>query len=707
MYADHIARDLGLSVHHVHKLITLFEEGASIPFIARYRKELTGGMDEVQIAQASDLYVYLQDLEKRKQYIIQIIEKQEKLTPELKAKVNACFDAVALEDIYLPYKPKRVTRAELAKKKGLTPLAKIIMDMEAEDPVESAACYLGEELSSLDEVLAGARDIVAEWCSEHEGVRSIVRNCFKHTAHVRSKLVKGKEKEAEKFQDYFDWEEPLKRCSTHRFLALRRGEKLGCLRVSIRPDKDNAWERLTRYFDLEHKPKASAKQFALALQDAYKRLLVPSIETEFIRLTSEQAEKEAIDVFGKNVMQLLLAPPLGDKRVLAIDPGYRTGCKTVCLDERGDLLHNETIYALGDQADRKKVFQKLSTLVEAYKIDAIAIGNGTGGRDMSALVQQMVFKPGMQVFSISEDGASIYSASAVAREEFPNYDVTVRGAVSIGRRLMDPLAELVKIDPQSIGVGQYQHDMDETKMKQALDRVVEHCVNKVGVNLNTASKHLLTHVSGLGPQLAENIVAHRKEYGNFKERKELLKVKRMGAKSYEQAAGFLRISGGKNVLDNTSVHPESYKVVEKMAKQLACSVEDLLNQSTVRQKIEPQDYVSESVGRPTIELILEELEKPGRDPRKKIKTLEFDGTIKKVEDLSEGQVLNGIITNITQFGAFVDIGIKENGLIHVSNMADHFVSDPSTIVHLHEHVSVKVIGIDLARKRISLSLEAK
>ncbi len=706
IYSQLIAERTGHAERALARLLKLFDEGATIPFIARYRKEQTEGMDEVQITQVRDLYTHLSELDKRKEFILKTIEEQGLLTDSLRERITACYIAHEIEDLYLPFRPKRKTKAEEARKRGLEPLAKALMRRNMTDVVALAHPFVKGEIAHVEEALQGARDIMAEWINEHEKVRAIVRDCFQRSAVISSKVVKGKEDEGSKYKDYFAWSEPLKRCSSHRLLAMRRGEKEGFLRVSVRPDEELCLQRLVRFFALEEQHPAH-EQFAIALKDAYKRLLRPAIELEYARMAREKAEDEAIEVFGKNVMQLLLAPPLGAKRVLAIDPGYRSGCKTVCLGEQGELLHNETVYLLGaGDGSKKQAIRKIVSLVEAYRIDAIAVGNGTGGREAVSIIQHLRYNRKVQVFSVNEDGASIYSASAVAREEFPDYDVTVRGAVSIGRRLMDPLAELVKIDPQSIGVGQYQHDIDQGKMKLALNRVVEHGVNTVGVNVNTASKHLLAHVSGLGAQLAENIVAHRLEHGVFSERKELLKVKRMGAKSYEQCAGFLRIPEGSNPLDNTAVHPESYAVVAAMAKDCKCRVGELIGQEKLRENLDVGSYVSENIGLPTVELILKELKRPGRDPREKIKVMNFDDSIKKIEDLRVGQSTSGIITNITKFGAFVDIGIKENGLIHISNLSDSYVSDPSAIVKINQHVRVKVIGVDLERKRIALSLDS-
>lgn len=698
-----IAAKLNLAVSQVKNTIDLLNDGATVPFISRYRKERTGSMDEVQVGAVKDEKGRFEEILKRKETILNTIEEQDKLTAELKARIENCWDSVELEDIYLPYKPKRKTKATIAREKGLEPLAKTIMKQQERDLEYRAMSFVKGEVASAVDALAGARDIIAEWINENEKARNMVRRAFELGAVVRSKVVKNKEEEGVKYRDYFEWEEPLKRCPSHRLLAMRRGESEGFLRISISPDETDILERLDRFFVRSNNQ--CGEQVAIALKDSYKRLLAPSMETEFSNLSKAKADQEAIQVFAENLRQLLLAAPLGQKRVLAIDPGYRTGCKVVCLDEQGNLLHNETIYPHKPQEETKQSARKLTSLVSAYQIEAIAIGNGTASRETEHFVKKLRYDRDLKVFVVSEDGASVYSASKVARDEFPQYDVTVRGAVSIGRRLMDPLAELVKIDPKSIGVGQYQHDVDQKMLKESLDTVVESAVNKVGVNVNTASKHLLTYISGLGPQLAQNIVDFRKENGAFGSRKELMKVPRMGAKAFEQAAGFLRIPDAENPLDNSAVHPEAYAVVQKMAKDLKCSVAELVANKELVETITLKNYVTEEVGLPTLTDIKNELNKPGRDPRKGIKVFEFAEGIFKVEDLQVGMVLPGIVTNITKFGAFVDVGVKQDGLVHISMLADRFISDPNEIVKLHQHVKVKVIELDMARKRIQLSLK--
>ncbi len=700
---DRIAGELNITLNQVKNTIELFEGGATIPFIARYRKEATGSLDEVVIADIKEKYDKLKELEKRKETILKTIEEQGELTDELRSKIENTWDTTELEDIYLPYKPKRKTRAVKARELGLEPLAKILMKQYERDVYGRASAFVNEQVETEDDALQGARDIIAEWVNENAVAREIVRSVFGRSAVINAKMIKGKEDEGQKYKDYFDWSEPLKRCPSHRLLAIRRGENEGVLKVNITADDEIALQRLERYF-VKGNTDAS-EQVSIAVKDSYKRLISPSIETEFAASSKEKADTEAISVFAKNLRQLLLAPPLGQKRVLAIDPGYRTGCKVVCLDAQGNLLHNETIYPHPPQNERGKAAKKIDSLVDAYKIEAIAIGNGTASRETEAFIRRMRFNRDMKVFVVSEDGASVYSASKVAREEFPEYDVTVRGAVSIGRRLLDPLAELVKLDPKSIGVGQYQHDVDQNRLKDSLDQVVESCVNLVGVNLNTASKHLLTYISGLGPQLAQNIVDHRKENGDFKSRSELKKVPRLGTKAFEQSAGFLRITGGTNPLDNTAVHPESYGIVEKMAKDLGCTVQELIEKKELRDKIDLNRYVTDKTGLPTLTDIKEELEKPGLDPRKIIKVFEFSNDVHTVEDLKPGMELPGIVTNITNFGAFVDVGVKQDGLVHISQMADRFISDPNEIVHLHQHVKVKVLDVDMARKRIQLSMK--
>lgn len=705
-FSQMIAAELKLPAHRIANTLKLLQGGATIPFISRYRKEATGGLDEVQIGDIQTRYEKLCELSKRKETVLSTIEEQGKLTPELKARISACWNATELEDIYLPFKPKRKTRAEAARAKGLEPLALLLMMQKENNLAAKVRNFVKGEVKDEEDALKGARDILAEQISEDERSRNLMRNQFQRQALIQSKVVKGKEAEeaSAKYRDYFDFCEPLKKCSSHRLLALRRGESEGVLKVTIFPeDEDMCNERLQRLFVRANNE--CAHQVEEALIDAYKRLLKPAIETEFAALSKEKADEEAIRVFAENLRQLLLAPPLGQKRVMGIDPGFRTGCKVVCLDAQGTLLHNEAIYPHPPKSEYAQAARKIVKLVEQYKIEAIAIGNGTASRETEQFVTSQRYDREVQVFVVSEDGASIYSASKTAREEFPDYDVTVRGAVSIGRRLMDPLAELVKIDAKSIGVGQYQHDVDQTKLKASLDQTVESCVNLVGVNVNTASKHLLTYVSGLGPTLAQNIVDYRTENGPFESRRQLLKVPRMGAKAYEQCAGFLRIPQAKNPLDNSAVHPESYPIVEQMAKDLNCTVADLIKDKELRSKIDLKKYVTDTVGLPTLTDILQELDKPGRDPRQKIQVFEFDKNVRTLDDLQEGMELPGIVTNITNFGCFVDIGIKENGLVHVSQLADRFVSNPADVVRIHQHVRVKVMSIDHERKRIQLTMK--
>ena len=698
-----IARFLQIPEGQVERTIGLLNEGATIPFISRYRKEVTGGLDEVQIGAIKDQLDKLTELSKRKETILATIEEQEKLTPELRKRIEESWDSTEIEDLYLPYKPKRVTKAEIARRKGLEPLAKIVMMQNENNLSARIKSFIKGEVKNAEEALQGARDIIAEWINENESARNTVRNSFAHTAMITSKVIKGKEEEGAKYRDYFDFSEPLNRASSHRLLAPRRGEAEGILRVSISPDAESCLDRLNRRF-VKGRGEVS-EQVATAVDDSFKRLLKPSIETEFSNQSKAKADEEAIRVFAENLRQLLLAPPLGQKRVLGVDPGYRTGCKLVCLDAQGNLLHNEAIFPHPPQNEKGKAAAKVAQLVATYAIDAIAIGNGTASRETEQFITNIRYDRKVQVFVVSENGASIYSASKIAREEFPEYDVTVRGAVSIGRRLMDPLAELVKIDPKSIGVGQYQHDVEQNALKKSLDQTVESCVNLVGVNVNTASKHLLTYISGLGPTLAQNIVNYRAEHGPFTSRKELMKVPRMGEKAFEQSAGFLRIPDGKNPLDNSAVHPESYPIVERMAKDLKCSVADLITDKALKKKLKLTDYLTDKVGMPTLLDIMEELDKPGRDPRQTIQVFAFDPTVKTIEDLKEGQVLPGIVTNITNFGCFVDVGIKENGLVHISELADRFVSDPTQVVSIHQHVKVKVLSVDLSRKRVQLSMK--
>ncbi|RIV21655.1 RNA-binding transcriptional accessory protein [Fibrisoma montanum] len=696
-----VAAQLNLNARSVANTIDLLNGGATVPFIARYRKEATNQLDEIQIQQIRDTYQKLLDLDKRRDAILKSIDEQGKLTPELRRKLESVDSLTELEDLYLPYKPKRKTRATVAIERGLEPLADLIFSQRENDVERIAKRYVNEQVPTVADALQGARDIMAERISEDADARQRIRNLFEREAIISSKVRKGKDAEGAKYRDYFDFAEPLRRVPSHRLLAIRRGEAEGILAVSISPDEDAAVERLERQF-LRGLP-GSKEQVALAIRDGYKRLLKPSLETEFDKLSKDKADQEAIRIFADNLRQLLLSPPLGQQRVLAIDPGYRTGCKVVCLDAQGNLLADTVIYLAQSEAQKQQAAQTVRRLVEQYKIDAIAIGNGTAGRETEEFVRELSL--GKALFMVSEQGASIYSASEVARDEFPDKDVTVRGAVSIGRRLMDPLAELVKIDPKSIGVGQYQHDVDQTELKNSLDTVVESCVNQVGVSLNTASAYLLRYVSGLGPQLAGNIVAYRAQNGAFTSRDQLKKVPRLGPKAFEQAAGFLRIEGGRNPLDNSAVHPERYALVERMAADVGSTVADLIRKPELRKQIRPERYVTDSVGLPTLRDILAELEKPGRDPREQLAVFEYDERVRKPEDLHEGMVLNGVVTNITAFGAFVDVGVKQDGLVHVSQLANHFVSDPNQVVKLHQKVRVKVLEVDLVRKRIALTMK--
>lgn len=703
IYPDLIAKALQLPLPQVRNTIGLLESGATIPFISRYRKERTGGLNEVQITDIKNQLDKLTELKARKDTILNALEKQEKLTPELKARIEASWDSNEIEDIYLPYKPKRVTRAEMARKKGLEPLAKLIAAQRESFLSGRVPAFVQGEVKDEEDALSGARDIIAEWVNENERTRNQVRFAFRQ-AVISAKVIKGKEEEGAKYRNYFQFEEKLSRCQSHRLLAVRRGEEEGILRVSIAPAADDAClESLYRQYKRNNG--ACWEQFQLAIDDAYKRLLKPSIESEFAKSSKQKADEEAIRVFADNLRQLLLAPPLGQKRVLGIDPGYRTGCKVVCLDAQGNLLHNETIYPHPPKNERKKAEIKIQHLVEAYNIDAISIGNGTASRETEEFITNIRYTRPVKVFVVSEDGASVYSASAVARAEFPEYDVTVRGAVSIGRRLMDPLAELVKIDPKSIGVGQYQHAVDQALLKKSLDQTVESCVNLVGVNVNTASKELLTYISGLGPVLAQNIVQYRAENGPFDSRKDLKKVPRLGEKAFEQCAGFLRIPNGSNPLDNSAVHPESYPVVEKMAADLHCTVGELMKRKELKQQIRLEQYQTDQIGMPTLQDIMKELDKPGRDPRSEIQEFSFNPDIHTIDDLQEGMILPGIVTNITNFGCFVDVGIKENGLVHISELADRFVSNPADVVSIHQHVQVRVLSIDTTRKRVQLSMK--
>lgn len=703
IYPDLIAKALQLPLPQVRNTIGLLESGATIPFISRYRKEMTGGLNEVQITDVKNWLDKLTELKARKDTILNALEKQEKLTPELKARIESSWDSNEIEDIYLPYKPKRVTRAEMARKKGLEPLAKLIAAQKEPFLSGRVPAFVQGEVKDEEEALSGARDIIAEWVNENERTRNQVRFAFRQ-AVISAKVIKGKEEEGAKYRNYFQFEEKLSRCQSHRLLAVRRGEEEGFLRVSIAPaDDDACLESLYRQYKRNNG--ACWEQFQLAIDDAYKRLLKPSIESEFAKSSKLKADEEAIRVFADNLRQLLLAPPLGQKRVLGIDPGYRTGCKVVCLDAQGNLLHNETIYPHPPKNERKKAEIKIQHLVEAYNIDAISIGNGTASRETEEFITNIRYTKPVKVFVVSEDGASVYSASAVARAEFPEYDVTVRGAVSIGRRLMDPLAELVKIDPKSIGVGQYQHAVDQALLKKSLDQTVESCVNLVGVNVNTASKELLTYISGLGAVLAQNIVQYRAENGPFVCRKDLKKVPRLGEKAFEQCAGFLRIPNGSNPLDNSAVHPESYPVVEKMAADLHCTVGELMKRKELKQQIRLEKYQTDQIGMPTLQDIMKELDKPGRDPRSEIQEFSFNPDIHTIDDLQEGMILPGIVTNITNFGCFVDVGIKENGLVHISELADRFVSNPADVVSIHQHVQVRVLSIDTTRKRVQLSMK--
>jgi protein Tex len=697
-----VARKLGLQEWQVENTIRLMDGGATIPFISRYRKEMTGSLDEVQLMYIKEEYDRLKELDARREVVIKSIEEQEKMSPELRQKIETATTMAELEDIYLPYRPKRRTRATMAKEKGLEPLAVLIMDQKLNDPALKAEEFLTDEVHTVEEAISGASDIIAEWVSEEENARKQIRYLFEKEAVIYSKVVKGKETEGIKYSDYFEWSEPLKKCPSHRLLAMRRGEEEGFLRLSVEPDDEHAIDMLNSLF-LRGK-NASSDIVEKAVRDSWKRLLSSSMETEFRNISKEKADIEAINVFADNLRQLLLGSPLGEKNVLAIDPGYRTGCKLVCLDRQGSLIHNETIYPHPPQNETAMSIKKILTLVSAYKIEAVAIGNGTASRETEDFIKWIKFDSDIQVFVVSEAGASIYSASKIAREEFPDYDVTVRGAVSIGRRLMDPLAELVKIDPKSIGVGQYQHDVDQQKLQKSLDDVVVSCVNAVGVEVNTASKHLLTYVSGLGPQLAQNIVDYRSENGPFRARKELLNVKRMGAKAFEQSAGFLRIRNAANPLDASAVHPESYHVVEKMSQDLGCDVRELISNENKRKEINLEKYITPTTGIPTLKDIVDELAKPGRDPRSKIMEFRF-ADVHSMEDLIPGMIVPGIVTNITKFGAFVDIGIKQDGLVHISNLSKNYIQDPSKVVKLHQQVMVKVLAVDIDRKRIQLSMK--
>ena len=702
-----IARQLSLPQEGVENTLKLLDEGCTIPFISRYRKERTGGLDEVQIAQISEMNARLKETAKRKETILKTIGEQGKLTDELKKRIDDCWDNTELEDIYLPYKPKRRTRAQVAREQGLEPLATLLMMQREPNPVKAAERFVRGDVKDVPMALHGAQDIIAEQVSEDEGSRNVVRQQFRRDALIVSKVVKAKKDtdEAQKYSDYFEWEEPLRRCSSHRLLAMRRGESEGVLRVKIETDDEQCITRLQRHYVKGHGK--CQRLVAEAVEDGYNRLLQPSIETEFAAMSKEKADQEAIQVFTQNLRQLLMDAPLGQKRVMGIDPGFRTGCKVVCLDAQGNLLHHEAIFPHPPVNRIMEAKMHVLDMISDYQIEAIAIGNGTASRETREFIEDIAShtEGAPAVFVVSEDGASVYSASKIAREEFPDEDVTVRGAVSIGRRLMDPLAELVKIDPKSIGVGQYQHDVDQTKLKNSLDQTVESCVNQVGVNLNTASQHLLMYVSGLGPALAKNIVDYRRENGPFASRAQLKKVPRLGPSAFQQCAGFLRIPNAKNPLDNSAVHPESYHIVEQMARDNGCTVGELITNEQKRKQVKMERYVTAEVGIPTLTDIMHELEKPGRDPRQQLEAFEFDPNVKEVDDLVEGMVLPGIVTNITNFGAFVDIGVHQDGLVHVSQMANRYVKDPNEVVHLHQHVQVRVIDVDRRRNRISLSMK--
>ncbi|MDG5798845.1 Tex family protein [Marinilabiliaceae bacterium ANBcel2] len=702
-FIDIIAKELSLSNEQIKNTVSLLSEGATIPFISRYRKEITGGMDEVAVATVKERLDKLEEIRKRRLYILETIKVQDKLTKDLESKIYSAHTLVELEDLYLPFKSKRKTRAVKAAESGLTPLADFIQQQDGGDLDSFVLRFLNDNVLDKKSALQGARDIIAERINEDRRVRETVRNLFRREAHIICSVVKGKEEEGIKFKDYFDYSEKASCSPSHRFLAMQRGANLGYLKVSISPDKNDALDIIKRFYIKGDN--ALTLQVEMAVEDAWKRLISPSIENEVTKEIREKKEQKAIDVFAENLRQLLLSSPLGRKRVLAVDPGYRTGCKVVCIDQFGNLEHNETIYPHPPQKEISQAKKKVSSLVDAYSIEAIAIGNGTASRETEAFIRKIRFNRDIQVFVVSEDGASVYSASKRAREEFPEYDVTVRGAVSIGRRLMDPLAELVKIDPKSIGVGQYQHDVDQGNLRRALDRVVESSVNLVGVDVNTASKDLLSYVSGLGETIAKNIVDYRKEYGGFNNRKEFLKVPRLGKRAFEQCAGFLRIAGGDNPLDNSAVHPESYFIVEEMAKDCGVTVKEFIDNESHRKRVDINRYVTDFIGIPTLTDIMKELDKPGRDPRSVIKVFEFSPEVRTVEDLKEGMKLPGIVTNITNFGAFVDVGVKQDGLVHISEMANRFVSDPNEIVSLHQHVTVTVIEVDPVRKRIQLSMK--
>ena len=700
-----ITAELSLQLWQVTNVVSLLDEGATIPFLARYRKERTGTLDEVVIASIRDRIGQLRDLDKRRDAILESIKEQGLLTSELEQKIVNAETMSVLEDLYLPFKPKRKTKATVAKAKGLEPLAKIIFNQQPGDVDDKAEAYISDEkgVGNTDEALAGARDIIAEWVSEHDVARSRMRQLFEREAFISSKVMRGKKEDGQKYENWFEFSEPLSKAPSHRILAMLRGSDEGILKIKVEPEEQRAIDQLDRLFVKGNTP--AAQQVKKAVADSYDRLLQPSMETECLQKAKERADLDAIKVFAENIRQLLLSPPLGEKNVLAIDPGFRTGCKVVCLDKHGTLLHNETIYPHPPQSEFKQAMAKIQNLVASYKIEAIAIGNGTAGRETEFFIQKIPFNKEVIALMVNESGASVYSASSVAREEFPEYDITVRGAVSIGRRLMDPLAELVKIDPKSIGVGQYQHDVNQTQLKKSLEDTVVSCVNAVGVELNTASKELLTHVSGLGPVLAKNIIDYRTKNGGFKSRKELLKVTRFGEKAFEQAAGFIRIRDAANPLDQSAVHPEAYPVVEKMVKKLGCTINELMSSEELRKKLKLEEFITETIGLPTLTDIMLELSKPGRDPRKKFDVFEFDKSVRNIDDVVVGMVLPGIVTNITAFGAFVDIGVHQDGLVHISQMTDRFIKDPNEAVSLNMKVQVKVLEVDKARKRISLSMK--
>ena len=700
-----IAAQLNLREQAVENTLELLEEGCTIPFISRYRKEKTGNLDEVNIEAIAQAGEKFKEMAKRKETILKTIDEQGKLTDELKKRIDDCWDATELEDIYLPFKPKRRTRAQVAREAGLEPLAQLILLQRENNPLQAAKKFVGEKVKDAAAAIQGAKDIIAETISENEFTRNSVRQRYKHGAVITSKVIAKKkdEEEAQRFSDYFDFSEPLRKCSSHRLLAMRRGEAAGFLRVSISCDEVEATDRLKQRYVRGHGE--TSKMVSEAVDDAFKRLVNPSIETEFAALSKQKADEEAIAVFAENLRQLLLAAPLGQKRVMAVDPGFANGCKTCCLDAQGNLIHHEIVYPHPPRNKRAEATAAMQRMVKMYHVEAMAVGNGTASRETSDWLHEISFPHPVDIYVVSEDGASIYSASKIARDEFPDEDVTVRGAVSIGRRLMDPLAELVKIDPKSIGVGQYQHDVDQTQLKKSLDTVVMSCVNSVGVNLNTASQHLLTYVSGLGSTLAKNIVEYRKENGAFASRAQLKKVPRLGPAAFEQCAGFLRIPGAKNPLDGTAVHPERYALVETMAKDQGVTVKQLVEDKALQKKIDIKRYVTAEVGMPTLTDIMAELDKPGLDPRGEVEKFEFDASIKTMEDLQVGMVVPGIVTNITNFGAFVDIGVHQDGLVHISQLADRYVSDPNDVVKLHEHVMVRVADVDLKRKRIALSMK--